>query len=214
MRYTRPVQTYTHFLLAAALRKPLSRIATRFNLPPMRLSALLTGSVLPDLPLILTTLVCMAIDTYRGIPLPSPDSPPSASITMQLFREWFFENPWVIAGHNVFHGPTCVALLLLFSLWMWRRGSTTGGWFSWLFISCLLHTAIDIPVHHDDGPLLFFPFNWDIRYISPLSYWDPAHHGRVFSIIEHIVAIFLLIFALRAVSTWIRQQFSSIRHNA
>jgi membrane-bound metal-dependent hydrolase YbcI (DUF457 family) len=205
------MQTYTHFLLAVALRKPLSRVADRLNLPPLRLSALLTGSVLPDLPLILTTLVCMAIDKYRGIPLPSPDSPPSASVTMQLFREWFFENPWVIAEHNLFHGPLCVALLLAVAWWLWRRGSEQAGWFIWLFISCLLHTAVDIPVHHDDGPLLLFPFNWDIRYISPISYWDPAHHGRGFAIVEHIVALFLFVFALRSVTSWLQRRFKSVR---
>ncbi|MEZ4675136.1 MAG: hypothetical protein R2932_12925 [Caldilineaceae bacterium] len=32
------------------------------------------------------------------------------------------------------------------------------------------HTAIDIPLHYDDGPLLLFPFDWKTRFHSPVSH--------------------------------------------
>lgn len=199
------MQTYTHLLLAAALRKPLARLGKRVAaLPPFRLSALLLGSILPDLPLILTTVVCLAIDRSRGLPMPSPEAPTAGSVTMQLFNEWFFENPWVIAEHNLFHSPLMVVALAAVAWWLWRRSYSLAGWFFWLLLSCLIHTSFDIPVHHDDGPLLLFPLNWELRYISPISYWDAAHHARPFAIIEHIVDLFLLVFALRAFVQWWR----------
>ncbi len=58
-----------------------------------------------------------------------------------------------------------------------------------LFASLLLHTLGDLPVHHDDGHRHFFPF-LDWRFESPVSYWDPAHHGMWFSLFEiSLVAI-------------------------
>lgn len=51
------------------------------------------------------------------------------------------------------------------------------------FGSMLLHVFGDLPLHHDDAHRHFFPFS-DWRFASPVSYWDPAHHGRWFSLIE------------------------------
>ena len=52
-----------------------------------------------------------------------------------------------------------------------------------LFLSLLLHTLGDLPLHHDDGHRHFFPF-LDWRFESPVSYWDPAHYGLWFSLVE------------------------------
>lgn len=46
-------------------------------------------------------------------------------------------------------------------------------------LGCAVHTALDIPVHHNDGPLLLFPFNWSLRFDSPVSYYDPGHYGSI-----------------------------------
>jgi hypothetical protein len=61
-------------------------------------------------------------------------------------------------------------------------------------VGCLVHTAVDIPCHVDDGPLLFFPFNWNIRYHSPVSYWDPRHYGTQFAIFELSLDLVLLLY--------------------
>ena len=52
-----------------------------------------------------------------------------------------------------------------------------------LFASMLLHAVGDLPLHHDDGHRHFFPLS-DWRFMSPVSYWDPAHHGFWASIAE------------------------------
>jgi hypothetical protein len=51
------------------------------------------------------------------------------------------------------------------------------------FSSMLLHVFGDLPLHHDDAHRHFFPFS-DWRFASPVSYWDPAHHGQWASLIE------------------------------
>jgi len=45
-----------------------------------------------------------------------------------------------------------------------------------LSASVLVHCAFDLPIHHNDGHRHFFPFS-DWIYRSPVSYWDPEHHG-------------------------------------
>jgi hypothetical protein len=45
-----------------------------------------------------------------------------------------------------------------------------------LALSMALHAAVDFCVHAEDAHRHFFPFS-DWRFHSPLSYWDPRHHG-------------------------------------
>ena len=56
------------------------------------------------------------------------------------------------------------------------------------FASMLLHTLGDMPLHHEDAHRHFFPFA-DWRFISPVSYWDPEHHGQLMSQIEFIAVL-------------------------
>ncbi len=200
------MQTYSHLFIAAILRKPLSRrfhLQTNKGVPEFRGSAFLFGAVLPDLPLIITTLVCMVIDKLNGLSVPDPDTVINGSVTMRLFRDWYFNNPWVIAEHNLFHSPTSLIIMLGITWWLYSKGKQRyTPWCFWLLISCALHTSCDILVHHDDGPLLFFPFNWDIRYFSPLSYWDPSYYGKQFVIFEHLLDLILIAILLRQFSHW------------
>ena len=49
--------------------------------------------------------------------------------------------------------------------------------------AALLHLAFDLPVHAEDAHRHFWPLT-DWRFRSPLSYWDPAYHGRWVSAVE------------------------------
>lgn len=204
------MQTYSHLLIAAILRRPLANrenhLATKPNrTPSFQSSAFLFGAVLPDLPLIITTLVCLMLDKLGGVSLKAPDSLVAGSYTQRLFNDWFFNNPWVIVEHNIFHSPTSLVLLLLGFWWLWTRGTPGASWLYWLMLGCLLHTACDIPVHHDDGPLVLFPFNWDYRYMSPISYWDPARYGRQFAMFEHLLDAVLIGCLCYRLRLWIKQ---------
>ena len=194
------MQTYSHTVITAALIKPARALADgRPNRwPRVRTGALLIGSFLPDLPLILMTVAAIALDIQSGVFRQIQNGPPSASggssLTMRLFDVYFFENPWVIAFHNLFHSPVLLALYLLIGYGLWRRGIRGGDWFFWLAAAAMFHTLLDIPLHTDDGPLLLFPLNWRWRFHSPVSYWDPAHYGREWAAFEHLLDLGLLLY--------------------
>ncbi|MBP7590472.1 MAG: cobalamin biosynthesis protein CobQ, partial [Chloroflexi bacterium] len=59
-----------------------------------------------------------------------------------------------------------------------------------------LHTAVDIFTHADDGPVLTFPLDWHTRFKSPISYWDPAHYGRLVRLLEHLLDLLLVVWLL------------------
>jgi len=191
------MQTYSHFLWTLALYRWLSPIIndpTNSALPqPVTLSAVLWGSIWPDLPLITIAVICIIADSIRH----TDDNSNDSSWTDQLFSTWYFSNPWVKAAHNLFH--SCITLSVMLSLAYYRSKApntthnSSATWCFWALMACCLHTLCDIPVHHDDGPLIFFPLNWDYRFRSPLSYWDPAYHGREFGIFEHGVDACILL---------------------
>ena len=66
----------------------------------------------------------------------------------------------------------------------------------WFVLGATLHSLIDIATHHNDGPLLFFPFDWTYRFPSPISYWDPAYYGAIFMPLELLLDGWLVIYLL------------------
>ena len=57
-----------------------------------------------------------------------------------------------------------------------------------LFISMILHSLGDLPVHNDDAHRHFFPFS-NYRFISPISYWDRKHYGSIVSLVEMLLVL-------------------------
>ena len=70
--------------------------------------------------------------------------------------------------------------------------------------STFLHILCDLPVHHDDAHMHFWPLShW--KFISPVSYWDSAHHGAAMSAIELLVTSMMLgLLWRRFESRWVR----------
>lgn len=201
------MQTYSHLILTAVLNRKLKQQAQRNpnasarplsagqGLPPLKSTALLIGSVAPDIPLILLTIGFIASDMLAGHKM-GPDLDASQSNVAYLFRYLFFHNRWVLTLHNLFHGPLVLIFYMAIGYGAWRFGKNWGASLFWFAFSCGLHTLVDIPLHTDDGPLLFFPFNWETRFHSPLSYWDPRHYGNYWSPFEHLVVFGMLIYLL------------------
>lgn len=181
------MQTYTHFLVAFAAYRPLSQKWKHTpNFPPPLRSAFWLGSALPDLPLIIMTIVCGIIDLSQNF----------ANMYMgRLFRTWYFENKMVMSLHNLFHAPISCFCLLLIAYTAWRGCRLAGSaWWFWVISNAFVHAISDIPVHHNDGPLLLFPFNFSIRYDSPVSYYDPDYYGIPFLICEHILDLVIIVY--------------------
>ena len=98
-----------------------------------------------------------------------------------IWTHAYFQPGWQIL-FNWFHSIPLFALAALLS---WRIGAA-----EWLafFSSMLLHSLTDLPLHHDDAHAHFLPFSsW--RFASPISYWDPQHHGRVVASLETLMVL-------------------------
>ncbi|MBK8432153.1 MAG: hypothetical protein IPL28_13040 [Chloroflexi bacterium] len=167
------MQTYSHFLLTAALPAP----------PPTQ-KAWLAGAILPDVPLVLLTLGYILDRRYLRPHLPDKTR------CSPTYNHLYFHNPWWIAAHNTLHAP--LPLFALGLMGYLARHTAWGSHLLWFALGCGLHGAIDIFTHADDGPVLLFPLEWRTRFQSPISYWDIAHHGRLFRLLEHILDALLI----------------------
>jgi membrane-bound metal-dependent hydrolase YbcI (DUF457 family) len=169
----------THLVINAAIDKKYGRQAG------LAKSAFLWGSVLPDLPLLLLSIGFLVYSRYIAVPAAS-------GLMHQAYDDLYFHNPLWIAGHNFLHSPTA---LVIYTLLLWRfRGqpNSRGHWWLGFVLGCLVHSLIDIFTHYDDGPLLFWPFDWFTRFYSPVSYWDSAHYADQFVYFEVGLNIVLL----------------------
>lgn len=196
------MQTYTHVVMTALLNhklkaaNPLSLAdASPVNqtIPPLNPVGLMLGSFAPDAPLTLLAISCILLDQrQRHRSAAKVEAEVVQSLTGHLFSQRFFHDWRVKLVHNLFHAP----LLLLAYGWLgyqaWQRGHGWGATLFWFAAACGLHTLIDIPLHTDDGPLVFFPLDWSTRVHSPVSYWDPKHYGRQFALFEHLLLLGML----------------------
>lgn len=182
------MQTYSHFIITAAIKRVVRNRELTLD-PPLSGKGFLWGSILPDLPLTLIAIVTM----LRDIASRNADN----GWTQWLFDTAFFEVTWVKVAHNLFHGPIPIFIYLGIGFFAWKKyGAQWAAFIFWLACGCLLHTLIDIPLHYNDGPLVWFPFNFEYRFFSPVSYWDPAHYGLVAAPVEHVIVLGLLVWLI------------------
>lgn len=129
-----------------------------------------------------------------------------------IYGTMYFKNPGWIAAHNLLHSPTLL-LIGLTVLWPYRRTLLNRRrWLFWFLVACLLHTAIDVVTHVDDGPVLFFPFDWTTRFHSRVSYWDRRYYGAQFAMFELALDLVLLVYLLPGpVRRWKRRRSAGRR---
>jgi hypothetical protein len=184
--------------MTAALRQALKQ-------QPIATGAFLFGSVAPDMALYVLSIG--ATIYYRKL------LGWSAEATWHyIFGTLYFHHPFWIAAHNLLHSPT---LLLPAVLLLWRfcarQGTRQHGWY-WFLVACLLHSVVDIFTHVDDGPVLFFPFEWHLRFHSPVSYWDSRHYGATFAVFELVLdALLLGYLVLPRLWRWLRVRVLGVR---
>ncbi len=166
--------TPTHIVTNALLARFSTRLRAGLLSTPAARRAFIIAGAAPDIPLyLLTAGAAVYYPLVRDL---------SIDRTFRLaFDDLFYTSPLWIIGQNALHSPVVVIALFLLA----GRGFLAR--FCWLkafAAGCLVHIAMDIPVHHNDGPLLLFPFQWSYRFASPVSYWDPAHFGNVMAPID------------------------------
>jgi membrane-bound metal-dependent hydrolase YbcI (DUF457 family) len=189
------MNTPSHLIINAAIGKNINGKVDIVQ------SAFLWGAVMPDIPFGILSVV--ATFYYRVIVgYQSPD------LMEAVLHPLYFNNPFWISAHNVLHSPLALGLFLAI-LWRWRnQPGKVPRWLYWFFVGCALHTGIDILTHYDDGPLLLWPLNWQFRFHSPISYWDPAHYGRQFAVFELVLDVVLLgyLFIPKIITYFARRQ--------
>lgn len=187
------MQTQSHFLGAGFIGKQLQQRGI-----PVRHKAWLLGSVIPDIPLAILTVLGTLY--YRWF----NTSVPADEIHERLHFQLFFTNPWWIAGHNFFHSLLIGVLLLAVGWWTWRNQKSWGMTLVWFALGMLIHTMIDIFTHHSDGPVFLFPLTWSYRFQSPISYWETAYYGRQIRLFEMALnSLIILYFAIY----WLRNRY-------
>jgi hypothetical protein len=169
----------THLVINAAIEK---KYGTRFKIAK---SAFLWGSVSPDFALLFLSIGYFI--HYRYFTPQTIDG-----VMNSAFNDLYFNNPFWIAGHNFLHSPTA---LIIDAIFLWRfldKPNTRGHWWLSFVFGCMVHSVVDILTHYNDGPVLFFPFNWHLRFHSPFSYWDKAHYASQFIYFEAGLNLVLL----------------------
>ncbi|MBD2209058.1 hypothetical protein H6G64_16085 [Calothrix sp. FACHB-156] len=123
--------------------------------------AIFIGAILPDVPIFLFYFLMKFI--YR---LPS----------RQIWSEAYYQPFWqgII---SIFHSiPLALIGLIIAHFLNWKLIEVG-------FSSMVLHSLLDLPVHHNDAHRHFFPFS-NYRFISPISYWDRNHYGGIIAFVE------------------------------
>ena len=127
---------------------------------------IVTGGILPDIPIFLFYFWAKYIARL-----------PAATILSEAYYEPFVQN-FVALFHSI---PLAVMGWLMAYYFGWQSVQI-------LFISMILHSLGDLPVHNDDAHRHFFPFS-NYRFISPFSYWDRKHYGSIVSVVEMLLVL-------------------------
>ncbi|MFQ5415614.1 MAG: hypothetical protein ACE5FL_01070 [Myxococcota bacterium] len=126
--------------------------------------AVALGAFVPDLPM-------MGFYAYQRLVLGHAEA--------TIWGTAYFDASWQVC-FDVFHSLPIIAAGALLA-WLTRSPM----WVAF-FASMALHCVFDLPLHHDDGHAHFFPLSaW--RFRSPVSYWDPNHHGSIVLVAEALM---------------------------
>lgn len=137
------------------------------------------GAVLPDLPMFFFYL-------YERVW--------AGSSERLIWSERYFAHDWQVF-FDAFNSLPLIAVGLLLARWRgWHKTFV-------LLISMTLHIAGDFFVHREDGHGHFFPLTrW--HFMSPVSYWDPAHHGLWFAALEATGVLMGSLWLIRRGGVW------------
>ncbi len=123
----------------------------------------------------------------------------------EIFGKLYWEHWWQVAnaiGHNfILWSVVCIIG------WSLRDNANparreTGTLTFALGGSALVHSAIDFLVHRNDAHMHFWPFT-EWRFVSPVSYWDPAFYGTQFSLFEAALGLLMAILLFRKFKHWL-----------
>lgn len=122
---------------------------------------IVAGALLPDLPM-------LAFYLYQRGVLGRPEA--------YIWSDAYFQADWQLL-FDLFNSLPLLAVAALVASRLRALGALA------FFLSMIVHCLADLPLHHDDAHAHFVPISsW--RFQSPVSYWDPQHHGRFLALAE------------------------------
>ena len=125
-----------------------------------------------------------------------------------IFGRLYWENWWQIAN-AIGHSFLLWGGVFIGSAALIRRQAEPGNLPKLAFAysgSALIHSAIDFLCHREDAHMQFWPLTrW--KFISPVSYWDPAYYGREFGLFEAALGIAM---AAALFMTWRRRPVRAV----
>ena len=113
-----------------------------------------------------------------------------------IWSERYFDSSWQ-AFFDAFNSLPFIAVGLAIAHWRGAQKTIA------LLLSMALHVAGDFFVHREDGHGHFFPLT-DWHFMSPVSYWDPAHHGLLFGSFEALGVTVGSVLLIRRKGVWRR----------
>jgi hypothetical protein len=128
---------------------------------PARNVAVVAGGIAPDLPM----FALFYWDHYVG-----------GLGEEQIWEGRYWTDAWQIPtaiGHSI---PIALVILAIGMATGWRA-------FTFFALAVIVHIATDLPFHNDDAHMHLWPLS-QYKFISPLSYWDPAHYGNIMHWVE------------------------------
>ncbi len=164
------MNTGAHLLINWALLKGSLKGSLKSSRTKLMTLAILLGALLPDILMFVFYFVQRFV---VGLP------------EAQIWEQAYFLPHW----QNIFDVFNSIPLIVVLFLISRYLGSV---FFQVLSLSMLLHCGFDFLVHNDDAHRHFYPLS-DWRFISPVSYWDPEHYGRLFTVVETVMVLAALV---------------------
>ena len=140
--------------------------------------AIVLGGITPDIPIFIFYFWAKLVAKL-----------PERQIWSEAYYQPFWQNV-VATFHSI---PLALIGLLLATSHRWQAGQ-------FFCLSLVLHSLLDLPVHREDAHRHFFPFS-NYRFISPVSYYDPAHYGTIAALIELLWVLGSTIYLIRWVKS-------------
>ncbi len=220
------MNTQTHLLLATAILVPAATVYCSAN-DAQDLQTVTKARTVPKASVLLLTIAAVsgALIPDAGLFMMWGIAKTQGVAESVIWSDWYYSEFWQWVGALTNSLPLYLMLVLVSwlagaryhfissifsgpaSKSMTRDGqsfSSSGrraAEFTLIFGSAaVLHVLADLPLHHDDGHPHFWPFSYWI-YSSPVSYWDPAHYGRIWSFIELMLALLLIVIIWRRIQT-------------
>ncbi len=107
----------------------------------------------------------------------------------QIWQEAYYQPGW----QDIFAIGNSIPLALLVGcIALWQRWQPL----TFFCASALLHHLEDLPLHHDDAHRHFWPLS-NVRFISPLSYWDRDHYGTYVALGEILLVLLASVYLWR-----------------